>query len=270
MERKLVLLFAGILLSCKFCLGQVLPSDSIWKAEFLFRVKQIDEFMGRFNGEESIQTDVADSLKHSLNLLYLFNRDLFDSNRDSMMQATEAFINKVLESKTKLYYEDGGWLAEVGCNCIYKGKKDTVTLYLKPEKNEEFNYRWVIVGAKGKLLRLIPPKRNRGLEILPNNHEIAFRALSKIASLGSSNVLNYAERDYEPNALAVFYALVYADALKIESTGNITYHFFEVPGYVFTVDRFNRKGTNVGWLISNLLPIQEEEKQQYYDHLLKE
>lgn len=270
MKRKLVLVFAGIIFACKFCLGQVALPDSIWQAEFLFRVKQMDEFMARFNGEESIKIDVADSLKPQVNLLYLFNRDLFATNRDSMQNIVETFISRVLESKTKLYYEDGDWLAEVGCNCIYKGQNDTLTLYLKPEKNEEFNYRWVIVGAKGKVLRLLPPKRNRGLEILPNNHEIAFRALSKISSLGSNNILNYAERDYEPNELSSFYALVYADALKIENTGKITYYFFEIPGYTFTVDRFNRKGTNVGWLISNLMLMNEEEKQIYYDHLFKE
>lgn len=264
------MVFAGIFLACKFCLGQVALPDSIWKTEFLFRVKQMDEFMARFNGEESIQNDVVDSLKYPVNLVYLFNRDLFAANRDSMQNAVETFISTVLDSKTKLYYEDGGWLAEVGCNCIYKGQNDTLTLYLKPEKNEEFNYRWVIVGAKGKLLHLMPPKRNRGLEILPNNHEIAFRALSKITSLGSNNILNYAARDYEPDELSAFYALIYADVLKVESTGKITYHFFEVPGYTFTVDRFNRQGTNVGWLISTLMPMNEAEKQIYYDHLFKE
>ena len=66
------MVFAGIFLACKFCLGQEALPDSIWKTEFLFRVKQMDEFMARFNGEESIQNDVVDSLKHPVNLVYLF------------------------------------------------------------------------------------------------------------------------------------------------------------------------------------------------------
>lgn len=222
--------------------------------------------MARFNGEESVDIKVTDSLKRSLNLLYLFDRELFTTNRDSMTQQVNAFIDTVISQQNTLCYEDGGWFAEVGCPCIYKGKKDTLTLYLKPEKIEEFQYRWVIIGAKGKLLQLTPARRNRGLDILPNNHEVSFRALSKIAQLGSNNILNYAERDYVPDELSVFYALVYADALKIETTGQITYHFLEVPGYVFTVERFNRKGTNTGWLISRLIPLDEAEKQTYYNH----
>ena len=253
--KRILLSLISVLCVCPLCIGQTALPDSVWQTEFNFRVKQLDEFMARFNGEEAVDVNVADSLKRPLNLLYLFDR----------IQKVNAFIDTVISQRNTLYYEDGGWFAEVGCNCIYKGKKDTITLYLKPEKIEEFQYRWVVIGAKGKLLQLIPAKRNRGLDILPNNHEVSFRALSKIAQLGSNNILNYAERDYVPDGLSAFYALVYADALKIETTGQITYHFLEVPGYVFTVERFNRKGTNTGWLISRLIPMCETEKQAYYN-----
>ena len=263
--KRILLSLISILCVCPFCMGQTLLPDSIWQTEFNFRVKQLDEFMARFNGEESVDVKVADSLKRPLNLLYLFDRELFTANRDSMMWKVNAFIDTVTNQRSALYYEDGGWFAEVGCNCIYKGKKDTLTLYLKPEKIEEFQYRWVIIGAKGRLLQLIPARRNRGLDIMPNNHEVSFRALSKIAQLGSNNILNYAELDYVPDGLSAFYALVYADALKIETTGRITYHFLEVTGYVFTVERFNRKGNNTGWLISRLIPLDEKEKQTYYN-----
>ena len=268
MMKKIQVLLIGAWCVCQFGFGQSVLPDSTFHTTFRYRVKQLDEFMSRFNGEESIDIHVADSLERLLNLLYLFNNELFAVNRDSMLRQANTFIRTVTDHQSKLYYEDDGWLAEVGCHCIYNGRKDTLTLYLKPEKIEEFQYRWVIIGAKGKLLRLIPARRNRGLDILPNNHEIAFRALSKIAQLGSNNILNYAEYDYSPDELSTFYALVYADALKIEATGQITYHFFEVPGYVFTVERFNREGNNTGWLISRLIPMNESEKQHYYDQFL--
>lgn len=106
--------------------------------------------MARFNGEESVDLKVADSLKRPLNLLYLFDHELFVDNRDSMMRQANAFIDTVISRRNALHYEDGGWFAEVGCNCIYKGKEDTLTLYLKPEKIEGFQYRWMVIGAKGK------------------------------------------------------------------------------------------------------------------------
>lgn len=266
--KKILFALIGAWCSCQCCLGQALLPDSAFHTAFQYRVKQLDEFMSRFNGEESVNIQVTDSLKYPLNLLYLFNNELFTANRDSMQRQANAFIQTVIKYRSSLHYEDADWFAEVGCHCMYKNKKDTLTLFLKPEKIEEFQYRWVIIGAKGKLLRLTPANRNRGLDILPNNHEVAFRALSKIAQLGSNNILNYAERDYQPHELSAFYALVYADALKIETTGNITYHFLKVPGYVFCVNRFNRKGNNTGWLISRLIPMNEQEKQNYYNQLL--
>lgn len=263
-----------ILLVACWCAGvssvaQTLP-DAVLQTEFKFRVKQLDEFMARFNGEESVDVDVVDSLKPALNLLYLFNREWFTAHTDSMKQVAEDFIGTVIDNRTKLHYDDEDWFAEVSCYCTYQGKPDSLTLFLKPEKLEEFQFRWVIVGAKGTLLKLNPGKRNHGLDIMPNDHEVAFRALSKVATLGSDNILNYAPYAYTPDALSVFYALVYAGALNIESTGRIVYHFCEVPGYVFRVERFNRKGNNTGWLISDVRPMSEIEKPFYYEQCLKE
>lgn len=254
---------------CFPCSGQIL-SDTIFQTEFRYRVKQLDEFMIRFNGEESVDITVPDSLKRELNLLYLFNHELFAANRDSTLQQANQFIRSVINHQTTLHFDDKEWFAEVVCDCVYKGKKEQVTLFLKPEKIEEYQYRWVIVGAKGELLKLNPIKRNHGLDILPNNHEVAFMALSKISLLGSANILNYAQKEYIPDGLTAFYALVHSDALKIESTGNIIYHFLKLPGYVFTVERFMRKGNNTGWLISRFIPICEADKKTYYEQCLSD
>lgn len=254
---------------CIPCFGQIL-SDSIFQTEFKYRVKQLDEFMARFNGEESVEIAAPDSLKKELNLLYLFNYELFAANRDSMRQEANGFIQTVINHETTLHFDDKDWFAEVLCNCVYKGKNEQLTLFLKPEKIEEFQFRWVIIGVKGELLQLNPPKRNHGLDILPNNHEVAFMALPKIALLGSTNILNYAQRDYVSDQLTAFYAMIYSEALKIETTEKITYHFLEVPGYVFNVERFMRKGNNTGWLISRFMPVGEEEKKNYYEQCLSD
>lgn len=269
MMRRILLSILCICCLHVVCWAQMLP-DTLFQEEFKYRVKQLNEFMARFNGEEALDINVPDSLKRNANLLFLFNHELFKANRDSMLQQSNAFIQSVLENRTTLHFADEDWFAEVLCNCTYKGKEQQIILYLQPEKVEEFQYRWVIIGAKGNLFRLTPPKRNRGLEILPNNHEIAFMALPKIALLGSDNILNYAQRDYLPDPLSAFYALIYTGALKIDSTEKITYHFLEVPGYVFNVERIMRRGNNAGWLISRLMPMSEIDKPNYYKQCLSE
>lgn len=267
--KRTLLLCVYIIGIYPICCGQILP-DTIFQTEFKYRVKQLDEFMARFNGEEHVDIAVPDSLKNKLNLLYLFNYELFIANRDSMKEQANAFIHSVIDNKTKLSFDDKDWFAEVLCNCTYKGNCEYITLYLMPEKIKEYQYRWVIIGAKGKLLQLNPLKRNHGLDILPNNHEVAFMALPKIALLGCANILNYSQREYVVDLLTAFYTMVYTEVLKIENTQKIVYHFVKVPGYTFTVERFMRKGNNTGWLISNLIPVCETEKSTYLKKCLSE
>lgn len=265
--KRILLIFAFAIEAHSLCFGQIQP-DSIFQSEFKFRVKQLDEFMKRFNGEESLDIMVADSLKRKLNLLYLFDSEQFSENIESMRQQAEAFMQSVVDNNVALHFDDKDWFAEVTCNCIYNGKEEPITLFLTPEKIQEYQYRWVIIGSKGKLLQLNPPKRNHGLDILPNNHEVAFMALPKISFLGSDNILNYSQQDYTPDPLTAFYALVYSGALKIETTQKITYHFLKVPGFVFRVERFIRKGNNTGWLISHFTALNDAEKSTYYEQCL--
>lgn len=265
--RRFLLSAICVLVMHTYGFGQTLP-DTVFQTEFRYRVKQLDEFMARFNGDESVDISVPDSQKRELNLLYLFNSELFAANRDSMRRQAEHFISAVVSNKSSLHFHDTDWFAEVQCDCVYKGCKELITLYLKPEKIEEFQYRWVITGAKGALLRLNPQRRNHGLDIMPNNHEVGFMALPKIALLGSANILNYAQRDYASDQLTAFYALVYSEAIKIEDTRKVVYHFMEVPDYVFTVERFMRKGYNTGWLISRITPMGDTEKTDYYRQCL--
>lgn len=267
--KRILFILIYIWSVCHIGYGQTLP-DPIFQEEFKYRVKQLDEFMSRFNGEESIGMDIPDSLKTDLNILYLFNSDLFATNRDSMMQQTNQFIQTIKENNVSLHFDDKEWFAEVLCYCTYKDKEEQITLYLKPEKIEEYMFRWVIIGAKGKPLKLTPQKKNRGLDILPNNNEVAFMALSKIDQLGHANILNYAQQNYVPDQLTAFYALIYSGALKIMTTDKITYHFLKVPDYVFKVNRFIRKGNNTGWLISSLIQLPEQEKKMYYQQCLTE
>jgi len=43
---------------------------------------------------------------------------------------------------------------------------------------------------------------------------------------------------------------------------NVKFHFFQVPGWYFELVYFNRNDRNSGWLISNLLRVNEKEKRE--------
>ena len=69
MMKKIQVLLIGAWCVCQFCFGQSVLPDSTFHTTFRYRVKQLDEFMSRFNGEETIDIHVADSLERPLNLL---------------------------------------------------------------------------------------------------------------------------------------------------------------------------------------------------------
>lgn len=250
--------------------GQSLP-DKEFQNNAKYRVKLLDEFMARFNGEETHEMIAGeDSLKKDLNLLYLMDSEMFAANRDSMQQLSNEFADSIHANRTKLFFDDGQWFAEVKVNCTYVNKPTQITLYLRPEEIKPFQHRWVIVGAQGKILALNPSQRNHGLDILPNNHEVGFMALPKIHLLGNDKVLNYSAADYRTDQLTAFYTMIYTGVLKMNSADEITYHFLEVPGFAFTVKRQVRKGFNSGWLISQIKKIDDTAKFTYYQKYISE
>lgn len=264
------LLLISILAICLPMFGQSL-SDKEFQNDAKYRVKLLDEFMARFNGEETHEMIAnEDSLKADLNLLYLMDAEMFAANKDSMQQISNEFADSIHTNRTKLFFDDGQWFAEVKMNCTYMDKEVQVTLYLRPEEIKPFQYRWVIVGARSEMLALTPLQRNHGLDILPNNHEVGFMALPKIHLLGNDKILNYAAADYCADQLTAFYTMIYTGVLKMNSTDEIIYHFFEVPGFVFTVKRHIRKGFNSGWLISQIKKIDNTAKFTYYQKCISE
>lgn len=111
------LLIIGILAVCLPTLGQTL-SDETFQNDVKYRVKLLEEFMVRFNGEETHEMIAnQDSLKEDLNLLYLMDAEMFTANKGSMWQVSNEFVDSIRANKTKLFYDDGQWFAEVKINC---------------------------------------------------------------------------------------------------------------------------------------------------------
>lgn len=84
------------------------------------------------------------------------------------------------------------------------------------------------------------------------------------------NPVNYfVEGVLHTDRCSTFVNLVKAGKLQFDHTKTIKFHFFQVPNYVFTVERFDRDGTNSGWLINSLKPADEAEKTAQKSQLLQ-
>jgi hypothetical protein len=93
------------------------------------------------------------------------------------------------------------------------------------------------------------------------SHEIDFMNISKVFR-NEENIDYYLESDYVPDQLSLFVEEVKNGNLKFESVNNVKFHFFQVPNWYFELVYFNRNDRNSGWLISNLLKVNEKEKKE--------
>ena len=222
--------------------------------EYRSSVKQIEEFMKRFNLEE--RNEVFDSepdltKRQQLNIKGLFNYELVKSRGPEV----EQFVEQVLAHHIKLQFSDTTWIAIARCKATYQGKNAYVTLTLGTEYIGDYMYKWVIKDAEGDMLRLLPQKGNPGLKISPTDNEINFMSLSHITTVEAKNILNYKASFRPVDQLSVFFSLVANGLLKIQNVEELTYRFV-IPGlYEFEVKEFLREALNSGWLISDFKKI---------------
>ncbi len=238
------------------------------------RVKQLDEFIERFNYTTNIEgnkINTFDISKRKNYILGLFNQKIIPADKpDSMLLIINNFINTVCNKKTEnfIHFEDANWYAQAYCKVKFKNKIHDISIVLKPEKIKEFEYKWVIAAVETDFLKLKPEKRNPGLMISPVDNEVNFMSLPDITNENSTNVLNYAGSNYQTDELSVFFALIKTGLLKIQNVQNIKYHYLQIPEWIFTVEHFERDSENVGWLISSIQKVNSKSKTEYSKTIL--
>lgn len=220
--------------------------------DYKLKVKQIDEFMQRFNLHdlpEMFQNE--DTLMQKMYCLTA----LFDFNVIKTRQKeVRDFVTSIINNNTKISYTDTTWCAKAECNAVYKGKNVTVTLELVTEHVKDYIYKWVIKGASGDVLNLSSKKQNDGMTISPVDNEVNFISLKHITTTEAQNILNYKSRNEKTESLSVFFALVHSGALSIRNVQQLEY-IFKIKNYQFTVHNFVRDAMNSGWLISDFKKI---------------
>lgn len=232
------------------------------------RIKLVDEFFERFNGQEyrpDIKPDAEDAkLK---NLLVLFNASMFKSAKDSAFIEAKTFAQKVLTDSIRISYQDTTWVAKATCHGKFRNTPVDFTVYLNVENRRGQLYKWVIAKAEGDIFRLAPSLSKESIMLMPDDHETNFMTLNRITNEKDDYILNYKQKFFSPDETSVFYALVYSGVLNIDYVKKLEFLFFQVPDYVFTVNHFERDNFNAGWLISKLSKISEEEKKDFLNYI---
>jgi len=251
-------------------IGSFSPDETVFYAQ----TKQMNQFFLRFNGEEDLQGKrlyPGDAGYHDIKARKGYIKMLFDQTNTGISDdAKFVFIEQALNKKNPVFLDFHGnsWFAEVSATFQYKKEKVTLILYLKLEK-QNGGYKWMFSNVYfdrfASWFTHVNDTANLKYFIHPMSHELDFMNLHKIFR-EPGNMDYYLEREYQPDMLALFVMETKNNNLTFVSVDQVKFHFFQVPGWYFEVSYFNRNTMNSGWLISNILRVNEQEKKELMTH----
>lgn len=241
-------------MACQHMAAQaVMPMPEAYENLLKGRVKQIDEFMARFNMTETWDgkkiTDRSDTVFRKKYLYTLFDYAKFRNSGGTFSDVATQFVEDVARQDCQLRYEDSTWAAEVTCST----KLGQLKLILHTEKVRQGEYKWVVSNAYGDMFDVGIPSPSSKAFISPVEHEVGFVGLLSMGK-GRRNMAGLMDRHtYSPDRLSMLAALMGNGLLPIMSINKVRFHFYSVPGYGFTVEMVEKKGEyNTGWLITKL------------------
>ena len=228
--------------------------------ELQYKVKQIDEFMQRFNHEilpDGSRVTYGNKEEFNAgrhrNLAILFNHDKFAANDSTLTPEAERFVTYIIDNNLTINYADTTWRAILTCDALHNAKKSTVTLILRVEKVAEAEYKWVIADAAGKLFGVLPDTV-KPLLISPAEHGIGFFTLPRTIESEPKAVSTLDYAGHRNDRLSIFNYLVATRALRLSSVRSVMYRY-RAGEYTFDVERIEKPSSyNKGWLINNIQP----------------
>jgi hypothetical protein len=251
-------------------IGDFVEDESRLYAE----TKQVNQFFRRFNNEEGpdgIRYPVrskdyrnAEARNTYLNILFnLENPGLTD-------ELKQGFINYVNNDTTPLFlsFHAGDWFAEVKTKFLYRGKPSYITFFMVLEQ-ENMGYKWVINNVYFDEYAQILEETSVGPDkfLHPLSHELDFMNFIRVFD-DKKHIEEYTSKGFSSDYLSIFIYEFKQGIFEYQTVMDLKFHFFQIPGWYFELQKFNRSGYNTGWLISNLAPISEEEKSVLMKHII--
>jgi len=229
--------------------------------------KQMSQFISRFNYEEDQygtkidpkNPDYHNADKRKTVLPLLFDMD----NPRTAGSLRDYFIEDLTQKNAQnLEFLGGKWFAEVSAKFIWKGKTVDISLIMAIEK-EGLGSKWIISNVFFNEFQQMFPQgelAEREKHFLhPMSHELDFMNIYK-AFKDPQIIEYYASTQYQPDYLTLFFYEVKRGNLIFDSVEKVKFHILQIKNWYFEVSWFNRAGYNSGWLISNLIYLDEKEK----------
>jgi hypothetical protein len=241
-----------------------LVDDMDDESKLYAETKQVNQFFRRFNGEEDEKGEryyPRDRLYRSVKLRKKYLEVLFDASNNNISRDLKTQFAKDVLDKSEpslLDFHGGNWFAEVQTTFTMNGKSQNVTLIMELEK-DHLGRKWVISKVYADMFK---PYFGRdttkvGKFLHPLSHELDFMNLRK-AFNNADSVSQFTVKRFTPDHLTLFLYEIKKGNLKFKTVQEVKFHFFQIEGWYFELSEFNRSGYNTGWLISNLVRLNNE------------
>lgn len=235
--------------------------------------KQVNQFFRRFNGEEDDRGNrysSGDKQFRDPDIRKGYLSMIFDNETPGFPNDLKrAFIREVNNSSSPEYldFHAPEWFAEVHATFAFNGRDENAILFLKLEK-AGLGTKWVFDEAYfepfARMFNIDTARHHVFLH--PMSHEIDFMNLNR-AFNNAEKLEDYADLEYRPDYLSLVLYEIKKGNMRFKSVRNVKFHFFQVKDWYFEISEFNRKGYNKGWLISNLVKVEENQKQALKNYI---
>lgn len=237
--------------------------------ELYTMTKQMSQFMSRFNYEEDqygkkIHPDSA-NFRNKENRKIILPL-LFDMENPRTNGSLRDFFIDDLTKENSNYFEflGGKWYSEVSATFKWKGESVDISMIFAIEK-ENLGSKWVLTNVFFTEFSKLFPKGDIAEQqkhfLHPMSHELDFMNIYKVFKTPEC-IEYYASESYSTDYLSIFFYEIKQGNLVFEKVNNEKFHVFQIDNWYFEVSWFNRTGYNTGWLISNLIYLKDEEKNE--------
>ncbi len=275
----LLLLFVASALGVN---AQYVGNYSVNEELFNYSVKMPEEFVERFNDAPNsfIRQVYADekrvfNLSRGQLLVTLFNMENQDFLKDTSKLGD--FFRQVLQPShpVTLSFLDSNWYAEARCIFLIYKKQYELPIILRVKTHNNEWAQWMIAGigdtmrSKNKLADISLGVRGTDTFISTASHATNFLEFHDVFQKTI-----YEKYFFDTDALGservkAFISLVKKGVVSFQYVKSINYHYYQVPGWVFTTQYFDRKTKNSGWLINKMEQVPENKKSENIKYLLR-
>ena len=268
--RICTLLLLGVLV--KLSEAQVytnLGDVQVDEKAFYTMTKQMSQFMSRFNYEEDqygkkIHPDSPDyrnRMKRKTVLPLLFDME----NPRTNGSLRDFFISDLTQADSNYFEFLGGkWYSEVSATFKMNGQSVDISMIFAIEQ-ENLGSKWVLTNVFFSDFSKLFPKGDIAEQqkhfLHPMSHELDFMNIHKVFKTPEC-IEYYASNTYSPDYLSMFFYEIKKGNLVFEKINSEKFHVFQIDNWYFEVSWFNRDGLNTGWLISNLIFLKDNEKEE--------